>query len=87
MRLLVVLYLLIGIGLLLFGIFETTGDCPEPSGDIPGKAAFVLAWPVFLYTDLLVGGVDSALWLHQRGCQPGNIRPLSELRPPMSHKP
>ena len=71
MRSLVGLYLVIGIVLLLFGMFAT-GDCPKKNTDVVSDAVFVLAWPVYLYAHVIKDGMSPEEWLHVQACEGGN---------------
>jgi hypothetical protein len=68
MRSFISLYLAIGIVLLLFGMFAT-GPCPGKETDALDKVVFVLGWPVYLYGDVIQGGLGAEQWLHDRACE------------------
>jgi hypothetical protein len=70
MRSLVAFYLLIGIVLLLLGWF-VTGPCPNKNFDPLSDAVFVLAWPVYLYDDVVHGTMLPPEWLHRQACEGG----------------
>ena len=70
MRSLVAFYLLIGIALLALGWFAT-GPCPSKNLDPLSDAVFVLAWPVYLYDDVVHGKASAPQWLHRQACEGG----------------
>ncbi len=70
MRSLVAFYLLIGIALLALGWFAT-GPCPNKNLDPLSDAVFVLAWPVYLYDDVVHGTMLPPEWLHRQACEGG----------------
>jgi hypothetical protein len=78
MRSIVSLYLVIGIILLLIGFFAT-GDCPNKNDKIVNDVVFVLAWPVYLYGDVVVGPMSPEQWLHKQACEGGLSRQGVEL--------
>jgi len=72
MRSIVALYLLIGIALLGFG-FLGTGPCLTKNLDVVNNVVFVLAWPVYLYGDVVTGSMSPVDWLHAQACQEGGL--------------
>ncbi len=70
MRALITLYLVIGIVLLLLGLFAT-GPCPDKNTDVVSDVVFVLGWPVYLYDDVVHGNLTAPEWLHRQACEGG----------------
>ena len=70
MRALITLYLVIGIVLLLLGLFAT-GPCPDKNTDVVSDVVFVLGWPVYLYDDVVHGNLSAPEWLHRQACEGG----------------
>jgi hypothetical protein len=70
MRIIVSLYFAIGIILLAIGFFAT-GPCPNKNGDVVSDVVFVLAWPVYLYGDVVAGPMTPTEWLHKQACEGG----------------
>jgi hypothetical protein len=70
MRIIVSLYFAIGIILLAIGFFAT-GPCPNKNGDVVSDVVFVLAWPVYLYGDVVAGPMTPNDWLHKQACEGG----------------
>ncbi len=67
MRMLVGLYLVIGIALLAIG-FLLPGPCLNRNNDIVGDVVFVLTWPVGLYAEVYRGPLSVEDWLHAQAC-------------------
>jgi hypothetical protein len=72
MRVLVGLYLSIGVALLLIG-FLATGPCPDKNKDVVSNVVFVLGWPVYLYDDVVQGKAAAPRWLHRQACEGGVV--------------
>jgi hypothetical protein len=72
MRTLIASYLTFGLVLLLVG-FYVTGDCPIKNTDVVSDVVFVVAWPVFLYNDVVRGPLTPAQLLHLQACQDGVV--------------
>ncbi len=86
MRVLVALYLAIGIVLLVLGFFAT-GPCERPNNNALNDAIFVVAWPFDLYGGVFRDGMNPTDWLHQQACggglpAPKVIVPHSDATPP-----
>ena len=71
MRVLVGLYLVIGIVLLAIG-FLLPGPCPNRNTDIVSDVVFVLTWPVGLYAEVYHGQLSVEDWLHAQACEGGD---------------
>jgi hypothetical protein len=71
MRVLVGLYLVIGIVLLAIG-FLLPGPCPNRNTDIVNNFIFVLTWPVGLYAEVYHGHLSVQDWLHAQACEGGD---------------
>jgi hypothetical protein len=74
MRYVIILYLAFGIALLFVGFFAT-GDCPLKNMNPISNAFFIVAWPGYLFTDVIRGPLSLGSWLHLQSCQ-GGIRIL-----------
>ena len=79
MRALISLYLVIGIVLLLLGLFAT-GPCPDKNTDVVSDVVFVLGWPVYLYDDVVHGNLSAPEWLHKQACEGGGTRKTQAVR-------
>jgi hypothetical protein len=72
MRYAIILYLAAGVVLLFVG-FYTTGDCPLKNMNPISDTVFIVAWPVYLFIDVVRGPLSMEGWLHLQACQ-GGIR-------------
>ncbi|HEV7994913.1 MAG TPA: hypothetical protein VGP52_01520 [Stellaceae bacterium] len=71
MRVLVGLYLVIGVALLAIG-YLLPGPCPNRNTDIVSDVVFVLTWPVGLYAEVYHGQLSVEGWLRAQACQGGD---------------
>ncbi len=71
MRVLVGLYLAIGVVLLAIG-YLLPGPCPNRNTDIVSDVVFVLTWPVGLYAEVYHGQLSVEEWLRAQACQGGD---------------
>jgi hypothetical protein len=70
MRAIVLLYFVIGLGLLAIG-FVLPGACSNRNTDIVSNLVFVVTWPVGLYAEVYRGHMSVEEWLHAQACQGG----------------
>ena len=70
MRVLVGLYLAIGVALLAMG-FLLPGPCPDRNTDVVSNLVFVLTWPVGLYSEVYQGQLSAQEWMHRQACEGG----------------
>ncbi len=85
MRVLVGLYLSIGVVLLLIG-FLATGPCPDKNKDVVSNVVFVLGWPVYLYDDVVQGKAAAPQWLHRQACD-GSASRAPTVTAHSTHRP
>ena len=70
MRAIVILYFVIGLGLLATG-FVLPGGCPNRNTDILSNVVFVVTWPVGLYAEVYRSHLSVRDWLHAQACEGG----------------
>ena len=70
MRAIVILYFVIGLGLLAIG-FVLPGGCPNRNTDVVSNVVFVVTWPVGLYAEVFRGHLSAEEWLHAQVCKGG----------------
>jgi len=70
MRAIVILYFVIGLGLLAIG-FVLPGGCPNRNTDIVSNLVFVVTWPVGLYSEVYRGHMSVEDWLRAQACEGG----------------
>ena len=70
MRAIVILYFVIGLGLLAIG-FVLPGGCANRNTDIISNVVFVVTWPVGLYAEVYRGHMSVENWLRAQACEGG----------------
>ena len=70
MRAVILLYFVIGLGLLAIG-FVLPGGCANRNTDIVSNIVFVVTWPVGLYAEVFRGHLSAEEWLHAQACKGG----------------